>query len=267
MFWVIVAAGRSAQRRSPKNLLSVRHFHVSITTRQQNPTATSQTKIPVRTPKPSYGVILSDSPPPLSTFSDLQDAIELKTQNKTAQSFGHNDGAGEIAPPITPVQPISSKPTEINHYGPETESAKPVKRGRGRPAKLKDPAKKRNPRSKPGLELEDPPKPRQKPEPKPKPKPEVDGPLKSKGRPRRTPKILEDNSHEGNVITLFEKRNKAKHETFSSGNIRADCLPYLQWARGYGQGRSIGDNRRINIVSESLCGKTPLATLTSSKCD
>jgi hypothetical protein len=136
-----------------------------------------------------------------------------------------------------------------------------VKRGRGCPAKPKEsngPPKKRGPKPKP--KIEGPPKPRQKPGPKPKPK--VEGPPKPRGKPGRKPRITEYPPAEGNVITLFERRNKTKHATFTSGNIRADYIPYLQWARGYGQGRSIGDNRRINIVSESLCGKISHSRLT-----
>lgn len=41
---------------------------------------------------------------------------------------------------------------------------------------------------------------------------------------------------------------------FTTRNARSDYFSYLLWARGMGQGRSSGDNKRINIVSPSLCG-------------
>ena len=41
---------------------------------------------------------------------------------------------------------------------------------------------------------------------------------------------------------------------FTTRDVRADYYSYLVWARGMGQGKSSGDNKRISIVSPSLCG-------------
>jgi transcription factor 1 len=241
MFRILVATGRSAQRRSPTPLLCIQQIHSTITTRQQNSTTAKPAEIPVRAPILSSSAVPADSPPSLSPSSGPDDAVESKIHGETRQPLSHDDGAAEnIARSMASIQLTPLKPAQPNYDASEIDPAKPVERVRGSPAKPKDP--------------KEPPKPRKKPGPKPKPK--VEGPPKPKGKPGRKPKITECPPAEGNVITLFENRDRTKHATFTSGNIRADYIPYLQWARGYGQGRSIGDNRRINIVSESLCGKT-----------
>ena len=267
MFRILVATGRSAQRRSPTPLLCIQQIHSTITTRQHNSAAAKPAETPDRTPIPSSSAVPADSPPSPLPSSRPDDAAESKIHGETRQSLSHDDGAAEnIARSMASIQPTLLKPAQPNHDASEIDPAKPVKRGRGCPAKPKDPKeppKKRSPRPKP--KVEGPPKPRKKPGPKPKPM--VEEPPKPRGKPGHKPKMTECPPAEGNVITLFENRKRTKHATFTSGNIRADYIPYLQWARGYGQGRSIGDNRRINIVSESLCGKISHSRLTPSKCD
>jgi transcription factor 1 len=128
----------------------------------------------------------------------------------------------------------------------------------GRPPKApkpiapKGPPKKRGPKPKPKVEnTERIPKPLGRP-------PGTRNHVPSKTNPRPCKLRIEQTeniSAEGSTITFSKIESRNKRSDFTSGNIRKDILSYLAWAGG--KGRSVGDTRRINIVSESLCGMAP----------
>ncbi|KAE9369969.1 S-adenosyl-L-methionine-dependent methyltransferase [Stipitochalara longipes BDJ] len=282
MFRILLATGRSAQRSSPTPLRYIRHFHRTLSIGQQSSTASKPIHTTTESSKDSSSPISTNSPPPNSPFSTRDYAIETKDEQKSGNHPGHSHGAAEdTAKPIAPIQPRARNPAEENHDVLEADPPKPVKRGRGRPAKPippkepLEPPKKRNPKTKPEqledstkvtpkkrnpkLKAQEPKGPPKKRGPKPKPKPEE--PRKPASGRGRKPKAPEENttrdSTEGNdTVTFIENRARSKHSTFTTNNIRADYQPYLQWVRGHGQGKSIGDTRRINVVSESLCDDT-----------
>jgi len=263
MFRILVTTGRSAQQRSSTSLHYVRHFHPTVSTRQKSSTTSKLVhNISGSLNSPSSSVN-KHSTPPKSPLSTNNDALEAKDVQNA--SHGHNSVAREVtANPITPAQSQARDLAEVIHNVLGTEASKSVKRGVGCPSnsppseKTPKPRKRRSPKIK-AEDLEEPsisiPKKRG---PKPKLKAEkVPTPANSRSR-KRNP-LEEEVAAQSPVesdgsVTIVEHKKRAKHSTFKSENIRADYHPYLQWVRGKGMGTSMGDTRRINIVSETLCG-------------
>jgi transcription factor 1 len=179
----------------------------------------------------------------------IKDATESKTQQTQNLHTDDDEKAEDTATPPGDVQGM-----------PETAPTTPIKPRMGRPPKPpkpiapKSPPKKRGPKPKPKVDTSKSiPKPMGRPPGTRNHAPSKTNPRPSKVRIEQTENI----SAEGSTITLSKIESKNKRFEFTSGNIRKDILSYLAWAGGHGQGRSLGDTKRINIVSQSLCGMVP----------
>ncbi len=247
MFRIILAAAKSLQARSPITLRYTRPFTPDTSTRQQSSLAQTPFKDSTETPDHNSGSLLADYAASSPPFTVIKDATESTTQ-QTQKLHAYNDERAEDT---------ATRPGDIQDV-PETAPASPIKLRMGRPPKApktiapKGPPKKRGP--KPKLKVE---KPERIPKPLGRP-PGTRNHVPSKTNPRPSKLRIEQTenvSAEGSSITLSKIENRNKRSDFTFGNIRKDILSYLAWAGG--KGRSLGDTRRINIISESLCGMVP----------
>jgi transcription factor 1 len=266
MFRIFLTAGRSAQLRSPTLLRYNRLVTPRTSTRQQSSTAGKPIDHQTQSPKAASITTPAEALPSPQPPSAAKDAIGSETQHGRNPPNHDDRTAEDTAYPPKPINGSATESAQDLRNAQEMDSATPVKRRMGRPPKPvepKGPPKKRGPKPKP--KPEKPPPKKRDPKPKPKveeiPKPRGCPPGSASSAPttkRRRGKVrlelTENVSADVKTITLSKIESASKRSKFVSENIRADFLPYLAWARGHSQGRSIGDNNRINIVSESLCG-------------
>lgn len=138
-------------------------------------------------------------------------------------------------------------------HPPATDAAKPAERGTSRSRTSSElpeqPPQKRAPEASENSPLEKPP--RKKPGPKRKSDPSLEAESRLKINVEQRKPL---DPHDPNVVTFVT--NRTWRPTFSTADVRADVLPYLVWARGHKHkpGKPLGDDTRINIISETLCG-------------
>lgn len=224
------------QQRSTTTLHYLRPVQSTVSIPRSSSTTAKPIEYQTETQLSSVGTVHSDSLP------------SLETKGTAPAATGASDSKTK------PKRPRRAKPTKENDDPAEDASSNTIKRG-GRPRKkpeVKDdtaepasgkPVKTRKPRGKKA----------QNPE---------DGEGKAASNTKRQPpksskkskvEQSEDSSASpGSSIVVEERIRKA---SFTSQDIRADVLPYLQWTRGgVSVGKAIGDKKRLNIVSKSLCG-------------
>jgi hypothetical protein len=238
MFRIFVATGRSVQQRSTTTLRYLRPFQSTVSIPRNSSTTAEAIEYQTETQPSSVGMVHSDSLPSHNTKGTAPAANET-SDSKTE-----------------PKRSRRAKSNKENDDPAEDSSSKTIKRG-GRPRKkpkvnddTAEPGsgksvKTRKPRGKKAQNPEDA---------------EVKAASNTKRRPPKSskrPKVEQSggsSASPGSSIVVEERTRKA---SFTSQDIRADVLPYLQWTRGgVSVGKAIGDKKRLNIVSELLCGMT-----------
>jgi hypothetical protein len=226
MFRILFATGRSAQRRSLSTLRYLRPFHSTLSTRQRSSAAEKPIIYPVEIPQSSRDVAGSDS--------SLSLCISSTNNNTPSQA---NDLAEPKAKLTSPQTSRTRKPSKLGDDTAESTSPKTVKRRTSRARK------------------------------------KVETPI-GRGEPALSelnPNVTTSNNHSeidqsqnpspaSESITIIE--NRYRKTPFYSRNVRDDVSDYLRWARGGGPlGNSIGDSRRLNVVSKPLCGMASMLSL------